>query len=39
VPGNAGTVAVVGLGAARAEIAVIIIKMVAKRENRFIRFI
>jgi hypothetical protein len=36
VPGNAGTFAVLGLGAARAEIAVIRIKMAAVKENRFI---
>jgi len=31
-----GTVALLGFGAARAEIAVIIVKMIAMRENRFI---
>jgi hypothetical protein len=36
MPGNAGTVAVLGLGAARAETAVIAIRMAVIRENRFI---
>jgi hypothetical protein len=35
VPGNAGTFAVLGLGAAVAEIAATTIKLIAKRENRF----
>jgi hypothetical protein len=36
MPGNAGSFEVVGLDAARAEIAVIMIKTAAARENRFI---
>ena len=36
VPGNAGAVAILGLGAATAEIAVIAIRMAATKENRFI---
>jgi hypothetical protein len=36
MPGNAGTFAVVGLGAAAEEIVNATIRLIARRENRFI---